>query len=210
MPRGDLNEKGIPERWDICTYRADFTLLYSRNTTLQSNYTPIKINSKKSSSSEFSPWGLTHREMPAGTYLFGSLQAEHQALERRCSVKGPASSKFDGIPYKLRQELPLWAQETLICEQINGIVLKPLILNGLLCVCSVVSNFAAPQTAACQAPLPIELSRQEYWSGLPFPCPRNLTHKGIQPVYPVSLALASGFFTSSMTWEAHGLLWSNR
>ena len=34
---------------------------------------------------------------------------------------------------------------------------------------SVVSNSAAPLTVACQAPLCMEFSRQEYWIGLPFP-----------------------------------------
>ena len=38
-----------------------------------------------------------------------------------------------------------------------------------VCVsCSVVSNSATPWTAACQAPLSMEFSRQEYWSGLSF------------------------------------------
>ena len=38
---------------------------------------------------------------------------------------------------------------------------------------SVVSDSATPWTAACQAPLSIEFSRQEYWSGLPFPSPMH-------------------------------------
>ena len=33
-------------------------------------------------------------------------------------------------------------------------------------------NFVTPRTAARQAPLSVEFSRQEYWSGLPFPSPR--------------------------------------
>ena len=33
--------------------------------------------------------------------------------------------------------------------------------------------FAAPWTVAGQAPLSIEFSRQEYWSGLPFPSPKK-------------------------------------
>ena len=36
---------------------------------------------------------------------------------------------------------------------------------------SPVPLFATPWTAACQAPLSMELSRQEYWSGLPCPAP---------------------------------------
>ena len=45
-------------------------------------------------------------------------------------------------------------------------------------------------------------SRQEYWSGLPCPPPRDLLNPDIEPVSPVSPALASGFFTTSITWEA--------
>ena len=37
---------------------------------------------------------------------------------------------------------------------------------------------------ACQAPLPMEFSRQEYWSGLPFPSPGNSPDPGIEPESP--------------------------
>ena len=40
------------------------------------------------------------------------------------------------------------------------------------------------------------LFRQEYWSGLPFPAPRDPPGPEIKPVSPVSLALAGGFFTT--------------
>ena len=36
----------------------------------------------------------------------------------------------------------------------------------------------------CQAPLSMEFSRQEYWSGLPFPSPRDLPDPGIKPESP--------------------------
>ena len=46
---------------------------------------------------------------------------------------------------------------------------------------SVVSDFLWHSwTVACQAPLSMEISRQEYWSGLPFSTPRDLPHQGIQ------------------------------
>ena len=37
---------------------------------------------------------------------------------------------------------------------------------------------------------------QEYWNGLPFPSPGYLPHSGIEPRFPVSPALAGGFFTT--------------
>ena len=46
------------------------------------------------------------------------------------------------------------------------------------------------------------LSRQEYWSGLPFSPPGDLLNPGIKPVSLMSPALACGFFTTSATWEA--------
>ena len=50
--------------------------------------------------------------------------------------------------------------------------------------CSVMSDSATSWTVACQAPLSMEISRQEYWSGLPFPSPGNLSKPGIKPISP--------------------------
>ena len=50
-------------------------------------------------------------------------------------------------------------------------------------------------------------SRQQYWSGLPFLTPGDLSNPRIEPVCLVSPALAGGFFTSvPPTWEALPLL----
>ena len=38
-----------------------------------------------------------------------------------------------------------------------------------VCVLSRIQHFATPWTITCQAPLSTEFSRQEYWSGFPFP-----------------------------------------
>ena len=45
-------------------------------------------------------------------------------------------------------------------------------------------------------------SRQEFWSGLPFPPPGDLPDPGIEPTSLMSPALTGKFFTSSATWEA--------
>ena len=55
--------------------------------------------------------------------------------------------------------------------------------------------FAAPWTVARQTPLSMGFSRQQYWSGLPFPSPGDLPDPGIEPTSP-SLALAGRFFTA--------------
>ena len=44
--------------------------------------------------------------------------------------------------------------------------------------------FATPWTVAHQAPLFMGFSRQEYWNGLPFPCPGDLPDPGIKPGSP--------------------------
>ena len=44
--------------------------------------------------------------------------------------------------------------------------------------------FAIPWTIAHQASLSVGFPRQEYWSGLPFPSPRDLPDPGIKPVCP--------------------------
>ena len=64
----------------------------------------------------------------------------------------------------------------------------------LLPSCSVLSDsFATPWTAAHKAPLSMKFSRQEYWSGLPFPSPGDLPNPWIKPMSP---ALAGRFFTT--------------
>ena len=49
-----------------------------------------------------------------------------------------------------------------------------------VCVLSRVCLFAALWTVASQAPLSIEFSRQEFWSGVLFPTPRDLPNPGIK------------------------------
>ena len=48
----------------------------------------------------------------------------------------------------------------------------------------------------------MEFSRQEYWSGLPFPTPGDLPDLGINPESP---ALAGGFFTTVPPGKLQGL-----
>ena len=45
-------------------------------------------------------------------------------------------------------------------------------------------TLATPWTVACQAPMSMEFSRQEYWSGLPFFAPGDLPDPGIEPGSP--------------------------
>ena len=64
-------------------------------------------------------------------------------------------------------------------------------------------TLVTPWVVAHQAPLSMGFSRQEYWSGLPFPSPGDLTDPGIEPKSPVSPALAGGFFTTVPPGKPH-------
>ena len=54
-----------------------------------------------------------------------------------------------------------------------------------------------PRTVSHQAPLFMGFSRQEYWSELPFPSPRDLPGPGMESESLMSPALADRFFTTS-------------
>ena len=52
------------------------------------------------------------------------------------------------------------------------------------CMLSHVQFYAIPWTIACQAPLSMGFSRQDYWSGLPCPFPGDLPNPGVEPRSP--------------------------
>ena len=58
-------------------------------------------------------------------------------------------------------------------------------------------------TVARQAPLSMGFSRQEYWSGLPFPPSEDLPDPGIEPASLMSPALACGFLPLSTNTYMH-------
>ena len=66
-------------------------------------------------------------------------------------------------------------------------------MHMYMCLCvqllSCVQLFASPWTVAHQAPLSMGFSRQEYWSGLPFPPPGGHPDPRIEPSSPVSPTL---------------------
>ena len=80
-------------------------------------------------------------------------------------------------------------------------------MSGLVCVLCVLSRFSRVRpnatlwTVAHQAPLSLGFSRQEYWSGLPFPSWGDLPNPGIELVSPASPAL-TGFFYQWATCKA--------
>ena len=61
--------------------------------------------------------------------------------------------------------------------------------------CLVAKSCPTPWTVAPQVPLSMGFSRQEYWSGLPFPSPEDPPGPGLEPTSPT---LAGDFFTLSL------------
>ena len=82
----------------------------------------------------------------------------------------------------------------------HSIIIKLVCAHAQLPCC--IQLFAILCMVALQAPLSMGFSRQEYWSGLPFPFPGNLPNPGIKPAFLMFPALACEFFVTSATWEA--------
>ena len=76
----------------------------------------------------------------------------------------------------------------LVCQDSVGFLLLLLLSHWV-----VSDSFVTPWIVVHQAPLSMGFPRQEYWSGLSFPSPRDLPNPGIEPMSP---ALAGGFFTT--------------
>ena len=70
-----------------------------------------------------------------------------------------------------------------------------------MCVLSRRRLFLTPWTVACQAPLSMGFSRQEYWSGLPFPLPGDLPDPEIKSGSPALEA-------DSLPSEVHCSVWT--
>ena len=66
---------------------------------------------------------------------------------------------------------------------------SPVLAMYCACMLSHVQLFVTLWTLAHKLPLSMGFSRQEYWSGLPFPSPGDLPDPGIEPMTPVSPAV---------------------
>ena len=90
----------------------------------------------------------------------------------------------------------LWDVKQLLClKRCSLLVGDPYWFGrtNSICMISRVWPFLTLWTVAHQVPLSMGFSRQEYWSGLPFPPPGDLLNSGVKPE---SSALVGGFFTT--------------
>ena len=98
----------------------------------------------------------------------------------------------------------VWSNVSMCIIEIKHCVPQFIGLNGGCLFLShlVMFDFVTPWAVAHQAPLSMGFSRQEYWSGLPFPSPGDLPHPGIDLMSLISPGLTGEFFTTSTTQEA--------
>ena len=68
------------------------------------------------------------------------------------------------------------------------------------------STLWSPWTIACQAPLSMEFSRHEYWSGLPCPPPGDLPNPGIKPRSPTFQEILYCLCQQGIPWVLDSLL----
>ena len=81
-----------------------------------------------------------------------------------------------------------------------GLATSPLSVHVCMLSCfSYVQLLVTPRTAAHQAPLSMRFSRQEYWSGLPFPPSGDLSKPGIESSSLTSPALAGSLIRLGAT-----------
>ena len=85
--------------------------------------------------------------------------------------------------YILSSTLPLGQLQT-FALQASQLSLPPSIFIGGGLVTKSCPTLAAPWIVAHKAPLPKRFFKQEYWSGLPFPSPGDLSNPGIEPRSP--------------------------
>ena len=91
----------------------------------------------------------------------------------------------------MEQDTLLSLLETIICHRCVCVCVCVCLLSNSV----VPKSLQPPWTVAHQAPLPMEFSRHEYCSGVPFPIPGDLPTPRIKPVSLASPALAGRFFS---------------
>ena len=129
---------------------------------------------------------LFFRSLKALPWLFSRMMARRDECAHACLAPGFGGKAF---PFP-KSGFPSYA--TLLWTLV---ILWHVHAQSL----SLVWLVTTPWTVAHQALLSMGFSRQEQWSGLPFPTPGDLPDPGIEPASP---ALAGRFFTTSATWEA--------
>ena len=132
---------------------------------------------------------------PHAAGFWGSSQLR---LDCQCSCQCSCSTRQDAEG-GTRLAISAWAQGKLAWVTESLPQTCPHLPFQIACIPSRVQLCVTLRTVAHQAPLSVGFSRQEYWSGLPFPYPEDLPDPGVDPVSLTSLAFAGEFFTTRAT-----------
>ena len=141
-------------------------------------------------SSSIIPFSSRLQSFPAS----GSFQMSQLFTSRDQSIGVSASTSV--LPMNIQDWFPLgwtgwisWLSKGLSRVFFNTAVQKHQLFGAQVLLWKVkllshVQLFATPWTLAYEVPPSMEFSRQEYWSGLPFPSPGDLPDPGSEPVSP--------------------------
>ena len=130
-------------------------------------------------------------EVPQGIFIFVNVNNGHQTSIKKFSEQ---SSLCASLRVGSREKFFQWHvfHEYLVYNKPHG--------SFIVCVCAqlvpCVWLFATPWTIAHQTLLSMVFSRQEYWSGLPFPTLGYLPNLGIKPMSSVSPTVSGRFSTT--------------
>ena len=146
--------------------------------------------------------------------LFYNMEIlEHDLNQTRIIIKHIRSPRIgDSFKYQCLSSLGLYTAKMEIAPSLSYEICLGHSWNFRNLGTCMLSHFSRVQlfetlrTVARQGPLSVGFSRQESWSGLPFPPPGNLPNTRIEPTSLLSPALAVEFFTTRITWETPHLI----
>ena len=133
--------------------------------------------------------GVKSSWQPPQAPPWGSLEGEQASL---LLEEAPGAALITAFPPIVKKAQ--WVTAVLSAQHPR--LLETRIFPVGMHVCSMYLILCNLTVVAYQGPLFMEFSRQEYWSGLPFPSSGALPNPGIKPMSRVSLALTGGFFTT--------------
>ena len=125
---------------------------------------------------------LLHQKFLSESYLAWAVCLSDRILS--CNILGQSLQQINIWFSKGNTVLQLLDYDYLL----EGILSGNIFILSLFPYCAVLSCFsrvqlfATPWTIACQVPLSMGFSRQEYWSVLPFPSPGDLPNPGVKSV----------------------------
>ena len=122
--------------------------------------------------------GPVGKNLPCMAGVTGSIPGLATKIPNALEQLSPCATTRESVGHQWRSRMPQLRLDT--AKSIINIFKCP------ACACvlshfSCVLLFVTLRTIACQSPLSMELSRQEYWSGLPCLPPGDLSNSGIKP-----------------------------